>query len=79
MAAAPANLIESLSDKKVLAAAMQTLNEKERKIINLRHADGMSFKEIAETFNESINTIKSRYRRTLSILRENIKDSTKLL
>jgi RNA polymerase sigma-70 factor (ECF subfamily) len=71
--AKPLNLIERLSDKRVLAMAMQGLQEKEQKIINLRHSDGLSFKEIAEVFNESVNTVKSRYRRTLSIIKRNIK------
>lgn len=75
IAAAPLNLIEKLSDKKVLAAAMHNLTDKEQKIINLRHNDGMSFKEIAEVFDESINTVKSRYRRTLMALRKNIKEN----
>ena len=73
----PLNLIESLSDKKVLAAAMQGLSEEEQKIINLRHEAGMSFKEIADVFQKSINTIKSRYRRTLLILRKNIRTQEK--
>ena len=74
IAAKPANIIENLSDKKVLLAAMAGLTEKEQKIINFRHNDGMSFKEIAEAFKESINTVKSRYRRTLSNLKKNIKE-----
>ena len=73
LAAAPANLIENLSDKKTLAMAMQGLNRREQEIINLRHNDGLSFKEIAEVFSESINTVKSRYRRTLKNIRKNIK------
>jgi len=72
--AAPLNLIENLSDKKTLAVAMQNLNDKEQKIINLRHTEGMSFKEIAEIFQESINTVKSRYHRTIMALRRNIKE-----
>jgi RNA polymerase sigma-70 factor (ECF subfamily) len=75
IAAAPLNLIETLSDKKTLAMAMQGLSEKEKKIVNLRHEVGMSFKEIAENFQESINTVKSRYRRSLMNLRKNIKDN----
>ncbi|MCX6718308.1 MAG: RNA polymerase sigma factor [Candidatus Staskawiczbacteria bacterium] len=69
----PLNLLENLSDKKTIAVAMQNLTEKEQKIINLRHVEGLSFREIAETFEESVNTIKSRYRRTLSSLRKSIK------
>jgi RNA polymerase sigma-70 factor (ECF subfamily) len=73
IATKPLNLIENLSDKKVLLAAMQSLTDKDHKIIDLRHNYGMSFKEIAEVFKESINTIKSRYRRTLANLKKNIK------
>lgn len=71
----PLNLIENLSDKKVLATAIDGLNEKEQKIINLRHNDGLSFKEIAEIFKESINTVKSRYRRALANMKENIEEN----
>lgn len=74
MASPNANLIENISDKRVLALALQYLSKNEQKIITLRHTDGMSFQEIADVFEESINTIKSRYRRTLSILRKNIKN-----
>lgn len=70
--AAPLYIIENLSDKRVLAAAMQGIGPREQKIINLRHNEGMSFKQIAEVFEESINTIKSRYRRTLVGLKRNI-------
>lgn len=70
MVAAPVNLIENFHNKKVLSVVMGQLNEKEQKIINLRHHDGMSFREISEIFNESINTIKSRYRRILKNLQQ---------
>ncbi len=73
LVAAPVNLIENLSDKRVLAGAAQNLNDKEQKIISLRHNDGLSFKEIADVFEESINTVKSRYRRALANMRANIK------
>jgi RNA polymerase sigma-70 factor (ECF subfamily) len=74
IASAPANLIENLSDKRVLAAAMQGLNKKEQKIVGLRHNQGMSFKEIAEYSKESINTVKSRYRRALKNMRKDIRN-----
>jgi len=73
MAQKPANLLENLSDKKTLSTAMQDLSEKEQKIINMRHQEGRSFKEIAEIYKESINTIKSRYRRTLANLKKKIR------
>ncbi|MGD0577284.1 MAG: sigma-70 family RNA polymerase sigma factor, partial [Candidatus Staskawiczbacteria bacterium] len=74
MAAVPADLIEGISDKRVLAAAIDGLNDKEQKIINLRYNDGLSFREIAEVLKESINTVKSRYRRALASMGKNIDD-----
>jgi len=73
--AAPLNLIEKLSDKKVLAAAMQALGNKEKKVVSLRHTEGLSFREIAERFDESVNTVKSRYRRSLASLKKNIREN----
>ena len=73
----PANLLENISDKKTLVTAMQGLSVKDQKIINLRHKEGFSFREIAEIFQESINTTKSRYRRTLLSMRKNIKKEPK--
>ena len=73
ISAPPTNLIEKFSDQRTLAVAMQGLTNEEQKIINLRHKDGLSFREIAETFQESVNTIKSRYRRILISLRKNTK------
>ncbi|OGZ83786.1 MAG: hypothetical protein A2416_00195 [Candidatus Staskawiczbacteria bacterium RIFOXYC1_FULL_37_52] len=69
----PLNLLENFGDKRTLAIAMHGLTGEEQKLINLRHNGGMSFKEIAETFQESINTIKSRYRRIIIDLRKNTK------
>jgi RNA polymerase sigma-70 factor, ECF subfamily len=73
IAANPLNLIEKLSDKNTIIAVMQGLTDKEQKVINLRHTDGLSFREIAEIFQESINTVKSRYRRGIMNLRKNIR------
>ncbi|MCX6721794.1 MAG: RNA polymerase sigma factor, partial [Candidatus Staskawiczbacteria bacterium] len=75
IAVAPLNLIEKLNEKKTVLAAMQGLNEKEQKVINLRHNDGLSFREIAEIFKESVNTVKSRYRRSLASLKKNIEEN----
>lgn len=75
MASTKFNLLDSLNTKKILVVAMQGLNDKEQKIINLRHEQGMSFKEISEVFKESINTVKSRYRRVIKNMRENIREN----
>ena len=73
IASAPSNLMESLSDKKILASVMQNLPDKEKRLLELRHYEGMSFREISERLKESANTIKSRYRRSIINLRNKIK------
>jgi len=69
----PLNLLENFGNKRTLAIAMNGLTSKEQKLINLRHNNGMSFKEIAGAFQESINTVKSRYRRIIIGLKKNTK------
>lgn len=64
------NLIETISDKKTIDEILAELDEEDQKIINLRHRDGFSFKQIAEFLQEPINTIKSRYRRIIINIRE---------
>ena len=68
--AKPLSLLESFDNKRTLAVALSGLTIDERKLINLRHNDGMSFKEISEVFKKPINTIKSRYRRIVMGLRK---------
>ena len=65
------NLLKILNDKKSLTAIMETLPKKDKNLLNLRHKDGLSFKEIADITNESVNTIKSRYRRIIINLKNN--------
>jgi RNA polymerase sigma-70 factor, ECF subfamily len=72
IAGKPENILENLSDKKILESAMQNLSKNEQKVISMRHKDGMSFQEISDILQESINTIKSRYRRAIINLRKNI-------
>ena len=67
------HLIEKLSDEKTIESGMQVLSENEQELVNLRNNEGMSFKQIAGKFKESVNTVKSRYRRSLMNLRKNIK------
>jgi RNA polymerase sigma-70 factor (ECF subfamily) len=69
------DLINILNNKKTIAIAMQGLSGKEQKIVDLKHNAGFTFKEISEILKESINTVKSRYRRTIIYLRKNIEKS----
>jgi len=58
-------ILERLNTKTEFEKAIVGLSEKDKNLIQLRHSQGMSFKEIAQKMNSSINTIKSRYRRTI--------------
>jgi RNA polymerase sigma-70 factor (ECF subfamily) len=67
------NLLELLNTKKEFREVVETLSEKDRQLISLRHEKGLSFKEIAVNLKQSINTIKSRYRRTIISLKKKAK------
>ncbi len=69
------NLAKIIDNKKAVAALTLDLSADEKKIIQLRHHSGLTFKEIAEVFDESINTIKSRYRRIIINSRKLIKNN----
>lgn len=64
------NLIETIADKQAMEAILASLDEKEQKIVNLRHKEGFSFKQISEFLKEPVNTIKSRYRRIMINIRD---------
>lgn len=53
-----------------LNAVLSKLSPKYSEIISLKHQDDLNFREIAELKGESVNTIKSRYRRAISALRD---------
>ncbi|MDO8676844.1 MAG: sigma-70 family RNA polymerase sigma factor [Candidatus Azambacteria bacterium] len=62
--------IESFSKNAVLL--IEKLPKKYNSVINLYHNKDLNFREIAATLNESINTVKSRYRRGLILLRKSL-------
>jgi RNA polymerase sigma factor (sigma-70 family) len=51
-------------------SALNKLHPKYSKILFLRYKDGFTFKEIARRLGESLNTIRSRYRRALIQLKK---------
>lgn len=67
------DLLEDLHKKDIIEKVTFSLDTNERKLIDLRHKQGMSFQEISDIFKESINTIKSRYRRIIKNLEETYK------
>ncbi len=59
---------ESLSHE--MAFVIDKLQPKYGLIISLYHDSNLNFREISGILNESINTVKSRYRRGLAVLRK---------
>lgn len=53
-----------------LMLAIEKLPSKYNLVVNLHHSKGLNFREISGLLGESINTIKSRYRRGLILLRK---------
>ena len=53
----------------LVTEALATLNPLEQEILDMRHAEGMRFREIAEALEMKTDTTKKRYYRALSKLR----------
>lgn len=57
-----------------LRRAMSRLSDADREVIDLRHLGGMSFKALAEYFEEPIGTLLARHHRALRKLRAILED-----
>ena len=71
----PDKLFERASIGEMLNRAMEKLSPKCRMVLFLRYNDHFTFREVAEVLGESLNTVKSRHRRALIILRKLLSDS----
>jgi len=63
-------LVEQLDISKVLMSEMDKLSVKYRLVLSMYYKDCFNFREIAKILGESINTVKSRHRRGLILLKE---------
>lgn len=70
--ALPNELFERQELQKELQTAIDKLSPKEKSVVLLYYQEQLSFREISEIFGESINTIKSRYQRSLIKLRREL-------
>lgn len=70
----PNELLERKDLVAVLSKAIETLSAKYRTVLFLRYNEHFTFREIAEILRESIDTIKTRHRRGIAILRKLLKD-----
>lgn len=68
----PNEIAERNSLKNVFKVAIKELSEKYGLILNLYYVENLNFREIAEKLGESINTVKSRHRRGLVLLKNEI-------
>ena len=70
----PVSLTLELAEQKETAqnikANLANLSDKYRQIFLLHQEQGFTFKQISQKLGESINTIKSRYRRAMIILKK---------
>jgi len=70
----PVSLALELAEQKETAqnikANLANLSDKYRQIFLLHQEQGFTFKQISQKLGESINTIKSRYRRAMIILKK---------
>jgi RNA polymerase sigma-70 factor (ECF subfamily) len=68
----PSELLERNDLRETLAKAMEKLSPKYRMVLFLRHNDHFTFREIAESLGKPIDTVKSRHRRGLIMLKKEI-------
>lgn len=66
--------MENISLARKIHLSLNELSPSYRLVILLKTESNLTFREIAKELNEPLNTIKSRYRRALSLLRELVID-----
>ncbi len=63
----------TLEERVALEAALRALPIEQREVVHLHVYEGMTFREVADTTGESINTVAARYRYALNKLRKLIR------
>jgi len=71
----PDKLFEQSSVGEILNTVMNHLTPKYRMVLFLRYNDHFTFREIAEALGEPLNTIKSRHRRAIILLKKLLTES----
>jgi len=66
----PNEIFERAGIAQMLNSAIQQLSPKYRMVLFFRYNDHFNFREIAEALGEPLNTIKSRHRRALILLKK---------
>jgi RNA polymerase sigma-70 factor, ECF subfamily len=68
----PQELFERTAISRMLSLAIDKLSPRYRAVVLLHHNDELAFREIAQSLKEPVNTVKSRYRRALILLRKSL-------
>ncbi len=71
----PDKIFEQSSIGEALNTVMSHLTPKYRMVLFLRYNDHFTFREIAEALGEPLNTIKSRHRRAIILLKKLLTES----
>jgi len=72
----PAEVMDREHIKADLEAALQEIAPNYRAVLNLRYGEHLKFREIADMLQEPIDTIKSKHRRGLALLRKALGSKT---
>ena len=65
---------ENLDDRVLIQRALEDLPDNYQDIIMMRFADGLTFKEIADERGQTLEAVKSLYRRAIQAVRNKIDD-----
>jgi RNA polymerase sigma-70 factor, ECF subfamily len=68
----PSEITDAALSAEKIRAALLALSPKNRVVMEMHYYDEMTLQEIADIMNESVNTVKSRYRRALSTLKNEL-------
>lgn len=68
----PDEILFKQEQEEMLNAVLTGFTEADKLIVSLHYYEQLTFEEIAEVLNQSVNTVKSRHRRLLIKLREKI-------
>ncbi|GAB4542034.1 MAG: sigma-70 family RNA polymerase sigma factor [Anaerolineales bacterium] len=65
----------ALEERIVLQNALQSLPDRYREVILMRLAEDLQFNEIAEATHQNLEAVKSLFRRALTALRDNLRET----
>ena len=72
----PDEILEQKNETQSLSSAIKKLSPKYRLVLDKHYNNDLTFREIAQSLNEPLHTIKSRYRRALIYLKKIFTEST---